>query len=474
MSAVAKETGYVAEIERQVLGAVLFGADIRSVPFLRDEHFIADLHIILFRAIRAAHEQFGSTSVPVVAKLLPDDCDHAFRDKTGQSAVAYMAGLSSDTTLAGASLPRGARAVIAQWARLKLGELAGGIQAATADPHADATKLLQAAGSDFDAIAAEMRAGPRRKTRVSLAEAGSNAFAAAAEARQRGSGLTGISWGLVDVNRLTGGMQRRDLTLIGARPSMGKTTIGLSTAIKAAKTGAGVGFISLEMDADKLAARATTDIAYDWGVKVPYADLIKGNIEDSTLESLKAATQDMDRLPVMIEEQAGLSISDIRVKTELMMAEFEKRGAALDVLMIDHLGLVKPSGRYAGNRVHEISEMTAALKGMAREFGIAVILLSQLNRALEGRDNKRPQLSDLRDSGSIEQDADTIIFLFREAYYLEREKASGDKETERLERLTDATNKLEFIVAKQRNGPLGTVELFADMACAAVRNGART
>jgi len=117
--------------------------------------------------------------------------------------------------------------------------------------------------------------------------------------------------------------------------------------------------------------------------------------------------------------------------------------------------------------------MTAGLKSLAREYGIAVVLLSQLNRAVESRDNKVPQLSDLRDSGSIEQDADTIIFLYREAYYLEREKASGDKETERLERLTDATNKMDFVIAKQRNGPLKTVELFADMACSAIRNGAK-
>lgn len=474
MNAVAKDMGYLPEVERQVLGALLYGADIRSVPFLRDEHFCADLHILVFRAIKSAHEQFGSTTVPVVAKLLPDDCSSAFLEKTGQNPVAFLAGLSSDTTLGGASLARGARAVIAQWARLKIGEHAAGLQAAATDPNVDAAKLIQSIGADFDTIAAEMRAGPRRKTRVSLSEASSNAFAAAAEARQRGSGLTGITWGLSDVNRTTGGMQRRDLTLIGARPSMGKTTIGLSTAIKAAKSGAGVGFISLEMDADKLAARAVSDIAYDWNVKVPYADLIRGNVDERGLEALQSATRDLDRLPVMIEEQAGLSITDIRVKTELMMAEFEKREGALDVLVIDHLGLIRPSGRYSGNRVQEISEMTAALKALAREYGIAVVLLSQLNRAVESRDNKRPQLSDLRDSGSIEQDADTIIFLYREAYYLEREKASGEKEIERVERLSDCGNKLEFIVAKQRNGPLGTVELFADMACSAIRNGART
>jgi replicative DNA helicase len=138
------------------------------------------------------------------------------------------------------------------------------------------------------------------------------------------------------------------------------------------------------------------------------------------------------------------------------------------------MGLIRPSQRYAGNRVHEITEITGGAKELAREYGIAVVLLSQLNRALETRDNKRPQLSDLRDSGSIEQDADTVAFLYRDAYYLEREKGkSQEAEQDRLDRLIEHQNKLEFIIAKQRNGPLTTIDLFADMACGAIRNGVR-
>lgn len=474
MNAPVQQTGYVQEIEQEVLGSLLYGGDFRKVMgFLREDHFIADLHRILFSAIKTAFEQFGSTTVPVVAKLLPEDVSPAFMAKTGKSAGAYMASLSDCNVFGGAGIERAARAVISQWARLKAGEMAGQLQAAAIDPSADPAKLLQAITSDLDLIASEMRAGPRRKTRLAFSDAAANAFAAAEEARLRGHGLTGITWGLTDVNHTTGGIQRRDLTLIGARPSMGKTTIGLSTAIKAAKTGAGVGFISLEMDADKLAARGLSDMAYDMNVKVPYANIIRGNIGHDELEALKAANHDMDRLALMIEEQSGLSVTDIRIKAEAMMSDMEKRGQSLDVLIIDHLGLIRASGRYSGNRVQEISEMTAALKGLAREYGIAVIALSQLNRAVESRDNKRPQLSDLRDSGSIEQDADTIIFLYREAYYLEREKATGEREDERIQRLSDCTNKLEFIIAKQRNGPLKTIDLFADMACSAVRNGAR-
>jgi replicative DNA helicase len=146
----------------------------------------------------------------------------------------------------------------------------------------------------------------------------------------------------------------------------------------------------------------------------------------------------------------------------------------MSVLFIDHLGLIRPSSRYSGNRVNEIAEVTSGLKSLARELDIAVVLLSQLNRALESREEKRPMLSDLRDSGAIEQDADMIAFLFREAYYLER--ATGGSQEEQMvreDRLDQSRNSLEFIIAKQRNGPLGTVHLFADMAYSAVRNGAR-
>src|SRR5690606_16713969 len=202
------------------------------------------------------------------------------------------------------------------------------------------------------------------------------------------------------------------LTLIAARPSMGKTTVALSCALRAAKAGHGVGFLSLEMDADKLAARAISDLAYDWTVQVPYIDIIRGSADPSAMDALASATRDIDGLPLWIDDQSGLSMTDVRVKIERMMQDGEKLGTPLRLVFLDHLGLLKPSSRYSGNRVHEISEMTATAKALAREYDIAFVMLSQLNRAVESRDNKRPQLSDLRDSGSIEQDADTIIFLY--------------------------------------------------------------
>jgi replicative DNA helicase len=230
------------------------------------------------------------------------------------------------------------------------------------------------------------------------------------------------------------------------------------------------------MGSNRLAMRALTDIAYDRGVQIAYSNLITGRVEPREIEALRAASEDITKIPLWIEEQPGLSMSDVRVKTERMMEDAEARGKPLGVLFVDYLQLIRPSSRYSGNRNNEITEISGGLKDMAREFNIGMVALSQLSRNIESRPihERRPVMSDLRDSGAIEQDADTIIFLFREAYYLEKEKAKdADDEVERTQRLIECRNKLEFIIGKQRNGPIKTIDLFVDIACSAVRNAAR-
>lgn len=468
-------TAFVIEVEQEVLGALLIGGDFRKIAGTLDaRHFVEPIHGLLFEVIKSAFERYSSTALPIVAKLVSEDLTMAFKAKLNTYPNTYLAQLAAATVFGPERLELSARKVIEQWARISVAEEAGRLHAAASDPAASVVDIVISAGQAFDDIVSHVRRGPKRKTRVSLAEATDNALCASREARQRGSGLTGLTWGLADVNRLTGGLLRRDLTLIAARPSMGKTTVGLSAAIAAAKSGKGVGFISLEMDADKLGARAASDMAYDWAVKVPYADIIRGHVEAGEIDAVQSALRDIERLPLWIEDQSALSMTDIRIKAEAMMSASSKHGTPLEALFVDHLGLIRPSSRYQGNRTNEVAEMSAGLKSLAREYGIAVIALSQLNRALESRDSKKPQLSDLRDSGAIEQDADTIIFLYREAYYLEREQGKSEEaETARLNRLIEVQNKLEFHIAKQRNGPVTSIDLFVDMACSVVRNGVR-
>lgn len=469
------DTAYVAEIEQGALGALLFGGDFRNVAgFLREDHFVSDIHRLIFKTIRAAFDQYGSTQLPIVLRLLPEDAKVAFLNKTGVDPARYLASLSDSNVAGNGRLDQAGKAVISQWARLKAGEAGGLMRDAAHDPSSDPKTLLSGVAAELDQIAAELRAGPKRKTMLSLDEATSDAVDDVRDAMGKGTGLTGYTWGLTDINSATGGIQPGEMVVIGARPSMGKTAFALSVGLRAAGSGVGVCFLSLEMGAKKLAMRRLTDIAYDWGVMIPYTDLIKGSVSAPDLERIIEANQSADRLPLWIEEQSGLTISDIRVKIERMADFAAARSVPLGLMIVDYLQLVKPSGRYSGNRVGEISEISWALRELGREFGMGVIALSQLSRQVEGRDDKRPQLSDLRDSGSIEQDADMVAFLYREAYYLEKAKGKDkDKEDERLSRLIDVRNELEFIIAKQRNGPTKTVKLFIDIACSAVRNAAR-
>jgi replicative DNA helicase len=469
------DEAYVPEIEQEVLGTLLFGGDfLKVMGFLREEHFIADAHRLLFRAICAAHEQFGSALMPVVLRMLPPDASSLFVQKTDQMPMEYMASLSSQVVSGNAGLERSGKAVVAQWARLKIADAGRTMQEAAYDATANAKAIIQGVTDQLDTISSELRAGPRQKTLHTLDTATEEAIADVRAAMARGNGLTGHTWGLTDINAATGGIHPGEMVVLGARPSMGKTAVALSVALRTAGSGVGVGFISLEMGAKKLAVRRLTDMAYDWGIKVPYTNLIKGTVTEDELSTLLASNGDADRLPLWIEEQSGLTITDIRVKVERMAEQAAARKKALGLLVVDYLQLVRASGRYAGNRVGEIAEISWGLRELGREYGLAIIALSQLSRQVESRDDKRPQLSDLRDSGSIEQDADMVAFLYREAYYLEKAKGKdGDKEAERVSRLIDVQNELEFIIAKQRNGPTKTVKLFVDIACSAVRNSAR-
>lgn len=468
------EGAYVPEIEQDVLGTLLFGGDFRKVGhFLREDHFIPDVHKVIFRAIRAAHDQYGSTTMPVVSRLIPEDVGMLFSQRTERTPMAYMADLAGAVITGPAGLERGAKAVVSQWARLKAAEIGRLLRDTAHDATSDPKSILQGVASDLDTVAAELRAGQTRKTMSTMDAATEAALEDVRAAMARGGGLAGHTWGLTDINQATGGIHPGEMVVIGARPGMGKTAFALSVALRCAGTGIGVGFLSLEMGAKKLAVRRLTDIAFDWGVKVPYSELIKGTVSDSSLSAVLSANSDGDNLPLWIEEQSGMTVTEMRVKVERMIELAARRGNPLGVLIVDYLQLVRPSGRYAGNRVGEISEISWSLRELGREFGLGVIALSQLSRGVEGRDEKRPQLSDLRDSGSIEQDADMVAFLYREAYYLEKAKGKDkEKEDARIDRLADVGNDLEFIIAKQRNGPTQTITLFVDIACSAVRNKA--
>jgi replicative DNA helicase len=307
--------------------------------------------------------------------------------------------------------------------------------------------------------------------RVSIGHAANEAVDRMICALQRQGAVSGIAWGLREVDHKTDGLQRGELIILAGRPGMGKTGIGLGSALRMALKGHSVLYVSLEMMGSALANRCLSDLLFNTKNQVPYWAITRGNLTDAQAESVVEMAREIQCVPLEIEQQAGLSISQIAARARKHKSALERQDKTLDVLIIDHLGLVQPSSRYAGSRTHEIEETTGALKALAKELNVAVVALCQLNRAVEGRDDKRPTMADLRDSGAIEQDADLIVFLFREEYYLSRPslKPSAD-EDRRVARLAQVRNRLDLIIGKARNGPTATVSVFFDVSCNAARD----
>ena len=285
-------------------------------------------------------------------------------------------------------------------------------------------------------------------------------------AHHRDGNLAGISTGFIDLDKKMGGLHSSDLIILAGRPSMGKTSLATNIAYNIAKSfkkndnpdgtsetvnGGIVGFYSLEMSAEQLAARILSETA-----EIPSEQIRRGDMTESEFRRFVEAAKSIESSPLFIDDTPALTIAQLASRARRL-----KRTHGLDALIIDYLQLVR-SGSSRDNRVNEISEITQGLKAIAKELNIPVIALSQLSRQVENRDDKRPQLADLRESGSIEQDADVVLFVYREEYYKEREKPS-DHDLEKMaiwqEEMDRLHGRAELILGKQRHGPIGTVEL---------------
>ena len=278
---------------------------------------------------------------------------------------------------------------------------------------------------------------------------------------------SGIVSGFEDLDNMLGGLQNSDLIILAGRPSMGKTALATNIAFNAAKyfsneeEKASAVMFSLEMSAEQIGLRILAEQA-----KIPSDKLRKGDLNEKDSLELSNAYQEIHKLNFFFDDSPNLTVSELRSKLRRY-----KNNYNIKLVLIDYLQLIKPEGS-RDNRVSELSEITRNLKQLAKEFDLPVISLSQLSRQAENRDDKRPLLSDLRESGSIEQDADVVMFIYRESYYLQRnEPTRGPDETQDSykkkhdawkDRNEEVFNKAELIVAKQRNGPTGKVDLYFD------------
>ena len=284
----------------------------------------------------------------------------------------------------------------------------------------------------------------------------------------------GAPCGLVEFTYIFGVWERQGLYLVGARPSMGKTSLATSVMLKSAELGANILYFSMEMSRSQIVERMLSDLVWTYRSPIPYKNMKRGQLTSEEIERIIDANRKLKLLPLVIDDREKLTVEQIRATALAEKQRLEATGKRLDIICIDHGSLIKPSGRYAGNKVVETEEITADLKGMAKTLDCAVICLLQLSRPEKGMDTKRPSMTDLRWSGSWEQDADAVMLLYREAYYLERDKKTElSAETDRVARLDQVKNNLEVIVAKNRMGECRTLEFYTDMGSSVVRDLAR-
>ena len=277
--------------------------------------------------------------------------------------------------------------------------------------------------------------------------------------------------GLDDFNSLTGDLRRGELMYLGGRPSMGKTALAIRLALGASFGGSGTLFISLEMRVAELATRAIADLIHDYGESPGYDAIRRGRIDQFARERIGQARKVIESLPLVLTDPSTLNIGRLAMMIRRYKRRMEASGQRLDLVVIDYLGLIKGSDRRA-KRYEEVGEISRTLKEVAKECDVAMIVLAQLNRECEKREDKRPMLSDLRDAGDIEQDADQVMFVYRDEYYLERtELEAHDKRRAEWEiAMGYARDRMEIISAKVRNGRVGKRNLYFFAKHQAVRD----
>jgi replicative DNA helicase len=286
----------------------------------------------------------------------------------------------------------------------------------------------------------------------------------AANAYRRDGGLSGLATGFTDLDHRMGGLQPSDLIIVAGRPSMGKTALATNIAYHVAQAyrrdsdsdapldGAVVGFFSLEMSAEQLATRIISEQA-----TIPSEKIRRGRIDSDEFDRIVEVSQELQNLPLYIDQTGGITVAQLAARARRL-----KRQRDVGLIVVDYLQLLSGSTRRAAEgRVQEVSEITTGLKALAKELHVPVLALSQLSRQVEQREDKRPQLADLRESGSIEQDADVVLFVFREEYYVERRQPRENTEEHKQwqAEMDMVTGKAEVIIGKQRHGPTGTVRL---------------
>jgi replicative DNA helicase len=416
------------DAEMSLLGAVLIDEETLAdiTEHVKPHDFYDKRHAIIYDAILRLYEK----NKPVDLLTLTDELKRK-KEIDGIGGSAYLTELTNYVPTA-AHAASYAEIVAQKAVRRRLIKASGEISELGYNEETNTQELLQQAEAELFAVSDQSL----KQDLISIESILTDSFDRMEELHRNKGALRGVRTGYRDLDNMTAGLQRSDLIILAARPAMGKTTLVTNLAYNVATIAKQpVLFFSLEMSKEQLVDRMLADASGvdAWNIRT-------GNLSDDDFSKLSEAMGEMSEAPIYIDDTPGVSVLEMRTKARRAAHE-----QPLGLIIVDYLQLMQGSGRDNGNRVQEVSEISRGLKLLARELNVPVIALSQLSRSVENRSPQVPQLADLRESGSIEQDADIVMFIYREAYY--------NPETER-ENITD------LIIAKHRNGPVGKVELY--------------
>ena len=441
------------EAEQAVIASILVSNDIYDEisPILNPQKFFDPIHVKLYETIEKLISK-GLLANPITLKNHFEN-NEGLKELGGQE---YLIKITKFSTSVKQAIDY-ANIVQEMHVRRELIKISQSVldEASTnADVSTSGVEIIQNAEKSLFDLAER---GHFNQSFIKFESALKQTIEMAKSAYQNDEGIVGVPTGLTDLDARLGGMHKQDLIIIAGRPSMGKTALATNIAFHAAKniekkgTKSTVAFFSLEMSSEQLSTRILSEQS-----KIRSNDIRRGKVSEKEFEQFIETSKNIFELPLYIDETPAITIAAISNRSRRI-----KRLFGLELIVVDYIQLMKSSGKKEYNRVQEVSEITQGLKALAKELNVPVLALSQLSRQVEQRDNKKPQLSDLRESGSIEQDADVVMFVYREAYYLEnKEPTLGSIEHAEWQQKMDEISRLaDIMIGKQRHGPTGNIKV---------------
>jgi len=441
------------EAEQAVIGSILVSNDIYDeiTPIIDSQKFFDPIHVKIFQTIESLINK-GLLANPITLKNHFEN-NEGLKELGGQEYLIKITKFSTSPkqTIDYANI---VQEMHVRRELIKISQIVSHEASNNTEVSTSGEEIIQNAEKSLFDLAER---GHFNQSFMKFESALKQTIDMAKSAYQNEEGIVGVPTGLTDLDARLGGMHKQDLVIIAGRPSMGKTALATNIAFHAAKniekkgTKSTVAFFSLEMSSEQLSTRILSEQS-----RIRSNDIRRGKVSEKEFEQFIETSKNIFELPLYIDETPAITIAAISNRSRRI-----KRLFGLELIVVDYIQLMRSGRKMEFNRVQEISEITQGLKALAKELNVPVLALSQLSRQVEQRDDKKPQLADLRESGSIEQDADVVMFVFREAYYLERKEPTlgSIEHAEWQQKMDEISSLADIMISKQRHGPTGNVKV---------------